>query len=158
MRRTTAPLLIAAVLVGAVVGWLLQVALAASGSATFTPTPTLYAVLVLIAVLVVLVGVPVRRTVQGRRERPVDPFFAMRVLVLAKASSLTGALLAGFAAALVVYALTRAGVPVAPSFVPDLITVVAAIAVLVVGLIVEGWCRIPPEDREDLPSREVERR
>jgi hypothetical protein len=158
VRRTTAPLLIVAVLLGAVVGWLLQIALAASGSATFTPTATLWAALFAIAVIVIVLGVPVRSTVRGKRERAVDPFYAMRVLVLAKASSLTGALLAGFAAALVVYALTRAGVPVTPAFVPDVVTVIAALALLIAGLVVESWCRIPPEDHQELPSREAERR
>ncbi|MBK0296600.1 DUF3180 family protein, partial [Bacillus sp. S34] len=41
------------------------------------------------------------------RARPVDPLYATRVVVLAKASSICGALFGGFALGLVVYLLTR---------------------------------------------------
>ena len=87
-----------------------------------------------------------------------DPFFAMRVLVLAKASSLTGALLVGAAGAFLGYAVTRTGSVAVPAFWPDVITGIGALALCVAGLIVEWWCRIPPQDRAEAPSRTLEQR
>jgi hypothetical protein len=35
---------------------------------------------------------------------------------------------------------------------------VSAAILLTAGLVVENWCRIPPDDREHAPSRAMERR
>ena len=99
-----------------------------------------------------------RRLVRGTAQRPLDPFFAMRVLVLAKASSLTGALLVGASAALLAYAVTRPVGVASPAFWPDVLTGVGALVLCIAGLIVESWCRLPPEDPAEQPDRSVERR
>lgn len=157
VRRTGPLLLSAAAVAGGVVGWLLQVGLTAGGSPTFVPAATLWAVLFVLAGAVLVLGWPVRRSVHGRQKvrRRVDPFYAMRVLVLAKASSLTGALLAGASAALVVWSVSRPDLPFAPAFWPDVVTFAGAVALLAAGLTVETWCRIPPEDRAELPTKAV---
>ena len=108
---------------------------------------TLYSVLFLLAVVLLLLGNPVRRVVRGTATRPLDPFFAMRVLLLAKASSLTGALLVGAAAAMLVHAVSRTGLAATPAFWPDVLTGVGALVLVAAGLVVEWWCRIPPQDR-----------
>ncbi len=158
MRRTSPVALIGVLVLGATVGWLLQVGLVSSGSASFIPPATLYTVLVVLAVALVLLGRPVRRTVHGTTSRPVDPFFATRVLVLAKASSLAGALLTGAAAALLVFGATRTGAVVTPAFWPDVLTGVGALLLVAAGLIVEWWCRLPPEDRDTDPRAARESR
>ncbi|MGN6744174.1 MAG: DUF3180 domain-containing protein, partial [Amnibacterium sp.] len=101
---------------------------------------------------------PIRQRMRGKRTRPVDPFYAMRVVVFAKATSLTGALLSGVAAGLTLYSLTRLIAPVLPGLWYDVLTLAGAAAMLAAGLIVETWCRIPPEDRETAPDHAVERR
>ncbi len=165
MRRTSAALLFALVVVGGVVGWLLQVGLAAGGSPIFLPPLTSYAVLFVIAVLVLLLGWPVRRSVHGDRagraragHRPVDPFYAMRVLMLAKASSITGGLGLGFGLALTAYAVSRVAGIATPAFWPCALLAIGALVLMVAGLIAESWCRIPPEDQADLARRGVEAR
>jgi hypothetical protein len=158
MRRTTPVALIGIAIAGAAIAWLIQVGLTAAGAMTFTPPATLYSVLFILAFGLLLLGRPVRRLVRGKSQRPVDPFFAMRVLVLAKASGLTGALLVGAAAAFVGYAVSRAGSVAVPAFWPDVITGVGALALCAAGLVVEWWCRIPPQDRADPPSQALEHR
>lgn len=158
MRRTSTPLILALVMAGAVVGWLGQLALAASSAPTLTPPVTLIVALFAIAAIVIGLGWPIRQVVRGKRTRPVDPFFAMRVLVFAKATSLTGALLTGAGIGLTVYNLSRLAAPVLPGLWYDLLTLAGAAAMLVAGLVVETWCRIPPEDHETVTARAVERR
>lgn len=156
MRRTSPAALIGVAVLGGVVGWLLQIGLVSSGAASFIPPVTLYTALVVLAIALVLLGRPVRRTVRGTAQRPVDPFFAMRVLVLAKASSLAGALLVGAALALLIFGATRTGTPFTPAFWPDVLTGVAALLLVIAGVLVEWWCRIPPEDRDREVRRAVE--
>lgn len=158
MKRTSPVALIGIAIAGAAIGWLLQVGLVAGGAPSLIPPATLYSVLFILAFGLLLLGRPVRRVVRGTATRPVDPFFAMRVLVLSKASSLTGALLVGAAAAFLVYAITRASTVVTPAFWPDVLTGLGALVLGVAGLVVESWCRIPPEDRSDQPDRSVQQR
>ncbi len=158
MRRTSAAALIAVAAIGGAVAWLLQTGLAAGGVASFTAPPTLWSVLFVVAIGLLVLGRPVRRTVRGRALRRVDPFFAMRVLVLAKASSLAGALLAGSGALLVLYAVVRTGSIGTAGFWPAVLLTAGAVALGVAGLVVEWWCRIPPEDRAEERQRVQERR
>jgi hypothetical protein len=158
VQRTSIPVLIGLTLMGAVLGWLGQMSLASAGAPSLTPPVTLVVALVGIAAILLGLGWPIRQVVRGKRTRRVDPFFAMRVLVFAKASSLTGALLTGAAGGLVVYALTRAALPLLPGVWADALTLLAALALVVAGLVVENWCRIPPDDREQVPTRAMEHR
>lgn len=151
-------MLIGLTLIGAVLGWLGQMSLASAGAPSLTPPVTLVVALVGIAAILLGLGWPIRQVVRGKRTRRVDPFFAMRVLVFSKASSLTGALLTGAAGGLVVYALTRAALPLLPGIWADALTLLAALALVVAGLVVENWCRIPPDDREQAPTRAMEHR
>lgn len=158
MKRTSPVALGGIAVAGAAIGWLLQVALTSGGAPSFNPPATLYSVLFILAFGLVLLGRPVRRLVRGTAKRPVDPFFAMRVLVLAKASSLTGALLVGLAAALLGYAVTRTGSFAVPAFWPDVLTGVGALALCIAGLVVEWWCRLPPQDRAEQQGSSMEQR
>jgi hypothetical protein len=158
VKRTSAAALIGIAIAGAAIGWLLQVGLNAGGLPSFIPPATLYSVLFVLAFGLLLLGRPVRRLVRGAATRPLDPFFAMRVLVLAKASALTGALLVGAAVALLGYGLVRTGSVVMPGFWPDVLTGLGALALGLAGLIVEWWCRIPPQDRTEQPDRSMGQR
>src|SRR5690349_3363831 len=51
---------------------------------------------VALVVVVIAAGLPVRRWVNGRRDRPLDPLVAARTAVLAKASAYGGAALVGW--------------------------------------------------------------
>lgn len=150
MKRTAPGLPIGLAIAGGVIGWLLEIGLASAGSAVLVPPYSLAAALAGIAAILVVAGWPIRQVVRGTATRRLDPFRAMRVLLLAKASTLAGALLGGASLAVVLYLLSR---PVLPSgALPPAFTAVLAAAVLVTaGLLVEHWCRVPPEDDDPGP-------
>ncbi len=158
MRRTSAAAIVVVAVVGGAAGWLLQVALVSKGAPSFIPPPSFWSVLFLVAVALLALGWPIRRSMKGRVRRRVAPFYAMRVLVLAKASSLTGALLLGVGLVLVVYAVSRTGSTATPAFPPSVLTAVAALVLGVAGLVVEGWCRVPPDDAAVPEDRLAEQR
>ena len=87
MNRTRPFFLVLLAVVGAGAGILLQVILASRGAAAASAPFTLAISLAVIGVLVVVFAVPVRRAVRDRDKHKVDPFYASRVVVLAKASS-----------------------------------------------------------------------
>jgi Protein of unknown function (DUF3180) len=150
MKHTRPSTLVLFAVIGIVGGWFLDAALAAAGEPVIVPPYSLAVVLVILAVLVVVAAVPVRRAVKdGTR---VDPFYAMRVVVLAKASSLTASLLAGGALGILIYLLSRPVVPGPGSALMALAATAGAIALLVGGLIAERMCTVPPEDDDDKPA------
>ena len=111
MKRTRPTTLITLVLIGGVAGFLVQLILAAASQPKLRPEYTLAITLLFIAVLVVALAVPVRRATRAAVRRHIDPFYATRVVVLAKASSLGGALLTGVAAGFLLELLVRCGIP-----------------------------------------------
>jgi hypothetical protein len=98
---------------------------------------------------VVALALPVRRASRAAVRTPIDPFYATRVVLLAKASSFTGALLGGAAVGIVVELLAR---PVASggTLWGGVAMLVAAVVLLVAGLVAEWFCTVPPDD-EDHP-------
>lgn len=86
-----------------------------------------------------------------RAPKRVDPLAAVRVLALAKASSLSASVLGGGAAAVLVFVLTR---PVIgePLLGPGIAGVVGPSVLLAAGLLAESWCVLPPDDREGAAS------
>lgn len=149
MTRTKPLHLVLLALGGAVLGWLLETALAASGRAVIIPPVTLAIALTAIGALLVIMALPVRRVSRGVPGARVDPFYATRVVVLAKASSLTAAFLAGGALGITIYLLGRAVVPGVGSISMALATLAGAVLLLVGGLVAEYMCTIPPSDDDD---------
>lgn len=131
---------------GAVTLWFVETALAASGRPVLIPPFTLAAALVLIGVIIVVMAWPVRRVARGDRTKRVDPFYATRVVMLAKASSLSGALLAGGGLGIAGYLLSRTVLPAVGSVTMGVATAIGAILLLAAGLVAENWCTIPPDD------------
>ena len=149
MKRTTAVSLIITGIIAAAGAWMLQLGLAASGRAVLVPPLTLPLALTAIGAIVVSLAMPIRRMTRGSGPGPVDPFFATRVVMLAKASALSGALITGVGVGWLVHLLTRAVVPAIGSLVPSIAAIVGAAVLLSCGLIAEFMCRIPPRDDED---------
>jgi len=141
-------LLIIYAVVAAVIGWLLQTALTASGSAVVSPPLTLAITLTLIGLVVVGFALPVRRAVRDRENHQVDPFYATRVVVLAKASSIAGSLLFGATVAIVGYLLTRSVIAGVGSIFTSGAAVLGSVVLLVCGLVAENMCSIPPDDKD----------
>jgi hypothetical protein len=147
VTRTHPTTLVLFAVVGAAAGWLLEIALVANGAAVAVPPLTLALALAVIGVLVIVSAVPVRRAVRDRGTHRIDPFYATRVVVLAKASSIAGSLLAGAILAIVVFLLTRSVVGVG-SVVTGVTAMVGAVVLLVGGLVAERMCSVPPDDGE----------
>jgi len=150
VRRTSVPLLLALALASGVVVWLLQIALVSAGLATLVPPGTLVLVLFGIAAILLSLGWPIRQAVRGKqRDHRLDPFRAMRTVLFAKASSLMGSLVAGAAIGTLLYLLSRPVPPGGASAWLTIGTLAGAVAVAAAGLVVEQWCRLPPQDPED---------
>ena len=146
MKRTTASAVVAMLVVGVTIGYLGNVLLAAVGRAIVVPPISLPITLVAIAAVVLALAWPVRQAVKGTRKRPINPIVASRTAVLAKSSSLAGAVLTGLTVGVAYFVFTRSVVPGAATTVPTGAAVLGAIALLVAGLVAEALCTLPPED------------
>lgn len=147
MKRTTAGVIVVLVVVAAVAGYLIELAIVANGGFAFAPPVSLPITLTAIAAVIVALAVPVRRSVTGKKKDRLDPFYAVRVAMLAKASSLTGALLTGLGAGIIVHALSL------PILNGDLLgrgiaQTVGAALLLTAGLVAERMCTLPPDKSE----------
>lgn len=149
MTRTRATPLLGLGLAGAVFGFLLEVALAAAGLPLFVPPVSLPLTLVVIALIVVGFAIPIYRTVHGKRRARIDPFQAMRVAVLAKASSLAGAMLAGLGLGVLFYMLSRSVLPGRDATALGIAATVGAVVLLAGGLVAEWLCTLPPPRDEN---------
>jgi hypothetical protein len=148
VKRTRPALLVLLTLIGAGAAWLLEVILTASGAAVASVPFTLALSLAVIGVLVLVFAVPVRRAVRDRENHSVDPFYATRVVVLAKASSIAGSLLFGATVSIVGYLLTRSVVAEVGSIFSSGSCVIGAVVLVVCGLVAENMCSIPPDDKD----------
>ncbi|QHC57657.1 DUF3180 domain-containing protein [Rathayibacter sp. VKM Ac-2760] len=155
MKRTRISTLLGLGLVGAVAGFLIDLAIASAGRPVLIPPLTVPLTLVVVAALVLGFAIPIHRATKGTLRRPIDPFRAMRVVVLAKASSLVGALLLGASGGVLVYLLSRPVIPSLGSVWQDVAAIVGAIVLLVAGLVAEHLCTIPPTDDDDPAVGEV---
>lgn len=153
MKRTRPTSLIGLGVLGLVIGFLGELAAAGMGIAVFVPPVTLPITLVAVAIILVAFAVPIRRSVRGRSSRRIDPFQAMRIVVLAKACSLSGALLTGAGVGILVFLLTRDVLPSSNAILLTALGTAGAVVLLVAGLISEFFCSLPP-DTDDEPEPE----
>ena len=109
--------------------------------------PAVVATVALVAV-VIAAGLPVRKWVNGKRDRALDPLVAARTAVLAKASAYGGAALVGWYLSQGLLLLPDLVGARRERFVIALIAAAAAVGVSVAGFVVQHWCRVPPDDDE----------
>lgn len=152
MNRTRPTSLIGLGVLGVVVGFLGELAASGTGIAVFIPPLTLPITLVAVAIIVVAFAIPIRRSVRGRSSRRIDPFQATRIVVLAKACSLSGALLTGAGAGILIYILTRDVLPASNAVLLTSLGTAGAVILLVAGLVAEFFCTLPPDDKDDDPE------
>ena len=133
---------------GFTVAWFTQTVLVSMGRAVVIPPVTLAIALVGIGVIIVVMALPVRRVARRVAGASIDPFYATRIVMLAKASSLAGALLGGAGLGIVVYLLTRSVVPDLGSITTAVAAAVGALVLLIGGLVAEHMCSLPPDDKE----------
>ncbi|WP_104126055.1 DUF3180 domain-containing protein [Cryobacterium sp. Y57] len=149
MKRSQATGLLAVLLIGLVVGFLVEIAFAASGAPIVVPPVTLPLTLILLGVVIVSLAWQVRQGSRRKALRRIDPFWAMRVAVLSKATSLSASLLFGAALGIVLYILTRSVVPAVTSLWLAVGTAIGAALMLTAGLVAEHFCTLPPDDDTD---------
>jgi hypothetical protein len=152
MKRTHASSVIAFALAGIVLGYLGDLAVVTAGGKAIVPPLSLPVTLTGVAVLVVALAWPIRRAVKGKVTKHIDPFRAMRTAVLAKACSLSGALVFGFGIGITFFLITRSVVPAADTVWLALATAIGAALLLAGGLVAEHFCTLPPDDTE--PEKE----
>jgi hypothetical protein len=155
VTHTRPATLVGLFVVALVGGWVVDAVLVASGQPSIVPSIVLGLVLLVIAGLVVTMALPVRRVAKGTQKERIDPYYATRVLLLAKASSLAGALFAGAAGGVLGFTTTR-GVDVAiGSVVPTIVAVVGGLGLLTAGIVAEHMCTVPPGDDEGGPGAQA---
>lgn len=148
MKRTMPLHLVLLAVLGGGLTWLLETALASGGRAIVIPPYTLTAALILIAVIIVVMALPVRRVSRGLAKARIDPFYATRVVMLAKASSLSGAIVGGGGLGITAFLLSRSVLPAVGSVTMAVGAGIAGILLVIAGLVAEHWCFIPPDDTD----------
>jgi hypothetical protein len=110
----------------------------------------------LIAVILLALAVPiwkykrnlVKLATSTNKLLPVNPFYAVRVLLLAKAAAITGAIFIGWHAGVLVKQFT-APVVVTDATTPNITALLAALLLLIVGFVVEQICKLPSDKSKD---------
>ncbi len=149
MKRTRPTVLLGLALAAGVAAYLLELLGQSLGANVIVPPLSLTLTLVAIGIAVILLAIPVRRSVTGKRKARLDPFYALRVAVFAKASSLAGSLFAGAAVGIVLFLFGR---PITPSVTMSTVAIseiVAGVFLVAAGLIAEHLCVLPPDDPQD---------
>ena len=146
MKRISPVVLLVLALAGAAAGFLLDHALTTAGRATFAPAILLPIFLVLLAIAVLALAWPIRRSTRSASLPRVNPFHAVRIAMLARASSLVGAGITGFAVGLGAYLLSR---PITPPIGSIIATVVAALVLTIAAVIAESFCLLPGNGPHD---------
>lgn len=152
MKRTGAGILIIAAVLGAGAGFLLDQLYTANSRPTFAPTISLPILLLLLAGVVVLLALPIRRATRASGGPPVNPFRAVRVAMLAKASSIVGAVAVGFALGLLGFLFTRPVTPSLGSMGEIIATAVSGAVLVAAGLVAEHLCTIRKDDDDEHPG------
>jgi hypothetical protein len=105
-------------------------------------------VLVFMACGVVFAGLPVRRFLRGRAKKTLNPIRAMRTVVLAQASALTGALVTGWYLAQMLVVLPDFDIASVRSLAWRLAALAAGgVLMVVAGLVVQAMCRVDKDSR-----------
>ena len=152
MKRTRPTPLIGLAVAGLVIGFLVELGSAGAGLAVFIPPLSLPITLVAIAAIVIGFAIPIRRATHAKVRTRIDPFRAMRVAVLAKACSLSGALLTGAGIGVLVYLLSRSVLPASGAIWQAVAATFGAAILLAAGLVAEYLCTLPPEDDDTRPE------
>ena len=136
-------------LAAGVVGWAVNSFLAGNGyPAPVLGTVALAAIIVVTAATLVL-GLRVRRWRNGNRDVELNPLAAARTAVLAQAIAYAGSLLLGWHAGIFLTLLPLWSLrPGHAATWSALIVAAGAVLMIAAGLVVERFCKLPPEDGE----------
>jgi len=149
LRPTNPATLVVAALGAAAVGWIMI-----SRSYSSFPSLTWLPAIITggLGVLQVIAAIATKARIDRRPgTMPVEPLTVVRYVILAKASSIVGALFAGFFLAVTIWLFAERGrLEAANTDLPPAIGNAAGAIVLLVGaLLLERACRVPPQPDED---------
>jgi len=157
VTTTRVTTLVGLFVLGAAVLFVAEGTLVRLGEPQFIPPITLGVALVFIGVILPVLAWPIRKVTRHKPKRdtpqPLNPFYATRVVLLAKAGALTGALLSGSGLGIVVFLATRMVITAGPLFLA-LSTAVGGLLLMVGGLIAEKCCQIPPSSGDEAGALE----
>ena len=143
------PLWVFTVLViGVVAGYALQIIATTRGY----PVPVLHwtslVTMGAACLLTLVMGIRIKLFTSGRTRKRVNPIAAARTLVLAQASVYAGSTIAGWHAGILLGLLTAGGMGSA-AVKSSLVMIGGALVMVIVGWVVEQFCKLPPEDPSD---------
>lgn len=131
-----------------------------NGASIPIATNTVLITLPSIAVIELAIAIPVFKyrselqkfATSGVRPKRLDPFYAMRVVVLAKATSIAGALFLGTAIGLVFMQLSQP--VIADSIWRNLAALVESVVLISVALFIEKACKLPDDGENSGNAKE----
>ncbi|MFC8303460.1 DUF3180 domain-containing protein [Specibacter sp. NPDC057265] len=112
----------------------------------------------LIVVVCIFLGLKVRRWRDGRRDKALDALMAARTVVLAQACAYAGAVLLGWHAGIMLDQLPTVSLRAELGVIWQLLTLMAGgLVMVVVGIAVERFCKVPPDDNEPPDNPRIKR-
>ena len=161
MKPTKASVVLAVVTGVTVLAFLAVRLLVANGMAVPASPTNLLVTLAAIALILLGLSVPIWRYkaslsqyVNGPRPKRVDPFYAVRVLLLAKASAITGS---GFVGWHLGAMIAQLSLPVGftAALVQNSFGLVASVVLTVAAIVSEQICRLPDEPKDNQTDQMV---
>lgn len=149
MKAMRPVVLVLIAVIAAVIGWLAT----ATTNRYSMPTPVLpvsaLITMGVIAGLTLIMGVRVLHWRNGKKKNMLDPILAARTLILAQACAYAGILLLGWHAGISMDLLRIGSLRGGEGILWNaLVMGGGGVVMVIVGLVVERFCRIPPEDFE----------
>jgi hypothetical protein len=157
MKQTRIATLVSNLVATGILAWGFSELLVRLGGQLPVSTTNLLVTLPVIAIVLVLLALPIfryRAEINSALGKPadakrqaikrVDPFYAIRVALLAKAVSISGAVFAGWHAGVLVAVLSSPQIA-ANGVWRSALGLIGAIVMTVCGVIVERSCKVPPD-------------
>lgn len=129
--------------IGAGLAVVIQAWLSSRGRPPIVPPYSMAVTLAALAILLIVLGLRLRRNMR-KGVGAVNPFQAVRLLATARAGQIVGAVFSGVAAGLLMSLIGRSVPAPTSTWLPMLVTGLAALALLACAVIAERLCRVPP--------------
>lgn len=149
MTHTRPLTMVMVAIIGGVMAWALEGILSALGEPVIVPPWSWGLGLALLGALVLAIAWPIRQRLHSASKRELlDPFYATRVVLLAKSTTVAGSLFLGAAVGVGVFFLTRPVVAEGTLW-SSASALLGAILLMGSGLLAERWCTLPPDSAQD---------
>ncbi|MDD6373871.1 MAG: DUF3180 domain-containing protein [Bifidobacteriaceae bacterium] len=156
-KRTPWWYYIIGIVVGAILGYALvrmtrSMRIAPVGASWFVS-----GILFLLAIVVLVLAWQVRQYATGKT-KTIDTAKAVNTLVLSKALAIAGSVLAGFYGGQLIMCIVWRDVAFYHGLIPEcIVACVVTVIDMVVGIVGEGWCQLPPQEGPEHPNQKKKR-